>query len=915
MRRQSGWLVVIGLVALYAAARYLARLDLGWLWFQSVHYTQVFWLMQGLPVLFFVIAFLVFGVGTYLLIRPLQRSLVGLGHPWMLQGGVVIDLQRLRPSADLLLVRPVAWLLSAFVGFVTASSVSADWKDYLLALQGASFGRVDPIFHLDAGFYVFRLPAISDALGTIATFIVLAGLGRLAVTAGKRHEIGVYDRAARIPAALTVLFSGIGVWLSRYGLLSSGMVVNQSSGQPIVVGADYFAVHWTLPLLFVVAVLLVAVGLLGLLRTRRTALMTSWRRLGYGAGAALGIYVLGSLGGSLVLGSVLARSQQSWEAPFMSRTIAWTRFGFDIQGLHVTPYPGNAQITAAGLQHDATTISNIRLADPQAFKLAFSQLQTFRQYYSFPFSDVTIDRYYIHGSPLEVILGAREINSAYAGSGTQAGLLQYTHGYGVIGAGVTSFSSSGLPNLLIRNMPVQDSLPGTKITQPRIYYGQDTTTNVIAPNALGELDYPTGQASALTNYSGPGIPFDQYRLTIALSQGLGYLLQGETTVKSMYLMNRQIFQRVELVAPWLQLDPKANLVIRRNGSLVWLLDGYTSTDLMPYSQSYYYPSLGTVNYMRNSVKVTVSASTGAIHLYAVGHSPILEAWERIFPGLVQPLSKMPSDIRAHLQYPDVLFRAQAAALTRYHVSNTDTFYAGQDNWSLPQELYQNIGSPQPMPSEQIIARLPSGGSLQFMRVLPFVPPGRPNMVGWFAAQEDGANYGRLVLYELSSGSLIPGPMQVESEISQDPTISADITLWDQHGSSVIRGNLMEIPVGGGMLAVEPLYLEASANAIPELHEVIVAYNNQVAMAPTLQGALSQIFGTAAPASPQQGKSGNTTPGTGKAPAGLAQLISSIEQQNTLVQSDMQSGDWTKLGADEQKLQSFIAQLGKYAAKP
>lgn len=894
------------------AGRYLANLYLGWLWYRSVGYVSVFWLMHGLPVVFFLVSFLLFGFLTYLLLRPLQRALVGRGTPWLPQGGVVIDLQRLRPSADLLLTRPLAWLMSAFVGYVTASSVAADWRDYLLSLQGATFGRVDPVFHLDASFYVFRLPAISDAIGTLSTFLVLLILARLAVTAARRHENAVYDRAARVPAALLVLLIGLAVWLQRYGLLSSGVVTNPSSGQTIVAGADYYAIHWTLPLLGIVAVLLVISGLAALLPLGSRMRLSGWRLLVAGASASLGVYILGSLGGALVLGNILARSQQTLEAPYMSRTMAWTRYGFGISRLHVTPYAGNATITPKDIARDAQTIRNIRLADPQAFQVVFSQLQTFRQYYNFPFSDVTVDRYYVHGSPMEVMLGAREINPSYAGSGTQQGLLQFTHGYGVIVAGVTSFDAAGLPKLLVQNMPVQDNLPGTKVTQPRIYYGETTTTDVIAPNALGELDYPTGQASALSNYSGPGIPFDQNRLAIALAKGFGFLWQGETTAKSEFLMHRQIFQRVRLVAPWLELDPKADLVIAKDGSLVWMLNGYTSSDGLPNAQTYW-TALGPVNYLRNSVKITVSASTGVVHLYAVSpKEPILRAWERIFPGLVQPLSAMPADLRAHLQYPDVLFRTQALALARYHVSNTDTFYAGQDNWSLPQELRQNTGQSIPMPSEQIVARLPHGGGLQYMRVIPFVPPGRPNMIAWLAAQEDGSAYGHLVLYGFSSGSLIPGPMQAESEISQNPTISADITLWDQHGSSVLRGSLLEIPIGGGMIAVEPLYLEAAANAIPELHEVIVAYNNQVAMAPTLQGALAQIFGTATP--PPQGNTTKTktSPGAGPASGALSQLITSIEQQQSLVQSDMQSGNWTKLGTDEAKLQALIKELGAYA---
>ncbi len=591
----------------------------------------------------------------------------------------------------------------------------------------------------------------------------------------------------------------------------------------------------------------------------------------------------------------------------MAATIAATREAFGLRGVRALSYPGNATITAQGLQRDKATLQNVRLADPHAFQQVLSQLQTFRQYFAFPFSDVTIDRYPVHGQPMEVILGARELNEGYSLPGTQQSLLQYTHGYGVIAAGVTQFDQEGLPKLLIENMPVQDQLPGTHIAQPRIYYGEETQDPVIVPNALGEFDYPTGSSSALSNYRGPGIAFDRYRLLIALSQGLGYLWQGQTTPASLYLMDRQIFTRVHRLAPWLTLDPKANLVIRKNGRLVWLLDGYTSSGYLPEAE-HYDTVAGDVDYLRNSVKVTVDAASGAVHLYAIGKDPIRDAWSAIFPGLIQPISAMPGDIRSHLQYPDGLFRTQARVLARYHVSNLDTFYAGNDNWALPQELYENSGTPQPMPSEQIVARLPGQSKLEYMRILPFVPPSRPNMVGWLAAEEDGTAYGRLVLYQLASGSLVPGPMQVETEISQNPQISSSITLWDQHGSQVIRGDLLTLPIAGGMLAVEPLYLEASTNAMPELREVIVAYNNQVVMSPTLQGALVQLF----PQLAAQPSGQATEPAAPTGKTTLSRLIQAIVQQNGRVQADMQAGDWSKLGQDEQVLQQELQQLKTYA---
>jgi len=902
---------VIAIVAAVIAVSYAASLWLELLWYDTLHAAQVFWTLVGVPVLWFLGGLAVVGLLAFFALRPLQRALASRGQPWLNLQPPLDRVFLLRGEAPWLFSRAVAWVGAAIVGLVAGNSLADNWRTYLLALHGGSFGWRDPIFHLDAGFYVFRLPALQAITGLLASLLFLLLVARLIIAAARRQQTDDYLRAARWPLAGLLALAAVGIWLARYGLMATSVVQNQSTGQVIVAGADYYAVHVVLPLqAFLAAVFVVAAVLLLLWRRH----LRGPRLAAYALGGGIGLWIVAYGLAALTFGNGLNRAQQTWERPYMADTIAATREGFGVGGVTAISYPGNASITAQGLRRDQATIANVRLADPHAFQQVLSQLQTFRQYFAFPFTDVTIDRYPVHGQPMEVILGARELNPSYSAVGTQQSLLQYTHGYGVIAAGVTQFDQQGLPSLLVQNMPVVDDLPGTHITQPRIYYGEETKDVAIAPNALGEFDYPTGNSSALSNYKGPGIPFDRYRLVIALSQGLGYLWQGQTTSSSMYLMDRQIFARVHKVAPWLTLDPKANLVIRADGRLVWLMDGYTSSAELP-EAAHYVTVAGNVNYLRNSVKMTVDAATGAVHLYAIGQDPIRDAWSAIFPGLIQPIARMPADIRSHLQYPDGLFRTQANVLARYHVSNLDTFYAGNDNWALPQEIYQNSGNAQPMPSEQIVARLPGQSAVQYMRILPFVPPGRPNMVGWLAAEEDGTQYGKLVLYQLASGSLIPGPMQVETEISQNPQISSSITLWDQHGSQVIRGDLLELPVAGGMLAVEPLYLEAATNAMPELREVIVAYNNNVVMSPTLQGALAQLFpglvpkGGTKPTAP----SGTTQPtAPAKSSSALTSLIQAIVQANQNVQADMQAGNWTKLGQDEQVLQQDLAQLKTYA---
>lgn len=884
-------LLVVAIVLAVLIFGIALPLDLNFRWYHSVGYDPVFWFFGFAPTLVSVSVFLVAFLLSLWLLKPLRR-LGAERLPWNV------------PHRARGILVTASIIVASLIGLIEAGLIQ--WKTLILAFHASPFPYTDPTFHQNAAFYVFQLPFLFQLLSAALTFIILHGVLRLlsliAVLRGLIADPVRDFRLLRWPLAL--LFFGFGVeeWLRRYRTVTGHILTNPQTHELIVAGPSFVTIHWTLAMMAAFSVVLVVVGFCVLATGRWMSLSrlgTAFVVLFAGSGAA-------AVAGQLVVGLPANRNAQTAQRPYMAETIKATRFAYGLANATVKPYPGNAQITAADITRDRTTLQNVRLADPTALQAIFGQLQTFRQYYTFPIHDVTINRYFSKGQPVEILLAPREIDPRYAGQGSQQGLLQYTHGYGVVASKVTQFDKNGLPVLSLKNMPVQGSLPGgITVTHPRIYYGEDTTTDVIAPNALGEFDYLKGQQSSMNAYQGPGILFDPHRLLIALTKGLGYLWQGETQSNSKFLMHRQIFDRVSLLAPWLHLDPKANLIVRKNGSLVWLLNGYTESRFFPDSAPYATP-VGTVNYLRNSVKVTVNAATGTVRFYAVGKDPIRDAWTSLFPGLMHPLSAMPEDIRSHIVYPKVLFNTQARVLSRFHVFATDAFYSGSNNWALPQELrHQNQRVP--MPSEQIVARVPGTSKLDFMRVLPFVPPNRPNMVGWMAALEDGSDYGHLLLYSLSSGSLIPGPMQVEAEFSQKPSIASQITLLDQHGSTVIRGDMLEIPVGQGMLAIEPLYTESSQNAMPELQEVLVAYNNQVTMAPTLGGALSNLFGKTAGLKPSAPPSPSVGNRTGLTPA-LRQLLSRIVTAENRLTADMKLGQWTGVGSDQAAIQKLIAQL-------
>jgi len=492
----------------------------------------------------------------------------------------------------------------------------------------------------------------------------------------------------------------------------------------------------------------------------------------------------------------------------------------------------------------------------------YTQKQGLRLYYKF--HDIDVDRYTVNGEYRQVMLAPREMSTPDLDPNAQTFIntrFKYTHGYGVAASFANEVTSEGLPSYAIKDVPLETDYPEFELTEPRIYYGELTDDWVVVNTNTKEFDYPQGNTNAENNYEGKtGIQFTPVnKLMLSLHHGtFRFYLSSDITSDSRILLYRDIEERVQKLAPFLTYDNDPYLVID-DGRLKWIIDAYTTSDSLPYSASYQDQDF---NYIRNSVKVVVDAYDGTVDFYAIDDTdPVLQTYRKIFPGVFKDMSEMPESLKAHLRYPEDLFTVQSNILKNYHMTDPTVFYNKEDAWDIAKELYS--GQPQNVEPYYTIMKIPGEEKAEFVLMIPYTPASsttntRNNMVAWMAARMDGEHYGELLLYKLPKSTEIDGPLQIESRIDQDPEISEQLSLWDQKGSSVIRGNLLALPVGGNFLYVEPIYLQSDkGGSIPEMKRVVLAYEDKLVMEETLGEALVKLFGSDVPQP--------TTPGQGVAP--------------------------------------------------
>jgi uncharacterized membrane protein (UPF0182 family) len=803
-----------------------------WLWFHEVQFTSVFLTVLRTQAIVGVVTaaafFLILSINVLLALRLAPRdALVVADDPLGLPSREVLEPYVRR------LALPVGMLLALIVGWMGTDR----WGLVLQALNPTPFGIRDPLFDRDVAFYVFQLPLWNSLYGWLMGVLVFSTLAAIAVYLGTRAirispEGLVVERRARghllILAALFLLVKATGYRLAMFDLLFSQ--------RGVAFGAGYTDVNAQLPILKALMLLTGVIAALCLV----TIWLRTWRPLLGGVAALVGLAILGGV----VYPGVIQRYQVSpneivKEKPYIDFNIRYTRLAYGLDNIEEREFPADQALTVQDLRKNDATIKNIRLWDTRPLLATYSQLQEIRTYYKF--TDIDIDRYTINGEYRQVTLSARELSSRDLPSRIWINeRLTYTHGYGAVVSPVNRVTGEGLPEFWVKDIPPVAS-SDLRISRPELYFSELANDYVFAHTRAKEFDYPAGDQNVYTTYEGlGGIPLDSVWRKALFAAHLGdikLLLSNDLTPGSRVLIYRNIRERVERIAPFLRYDADPYPVISAAGRIVWLLDGYTVSDGFPYSA----PTRGLGNYVRNAVKVSVDAYDGTAHFYVADPAdPLIRTIARIFPGLLQPLTAMPADLRAHLRYPEGLFRIQAAMYAVYHMRDTQVFYNKEDLWSLPVRPVE--GQDRAMDPYYLILRLPGEAREEFVLLIPFTPSKKDNLAAWLAARTDPPNYGKLIAYTFPKQKLIYGPRQLEARIDQDASISQQLSLWNQRGSQVIRGNLLVIPIERSLMYVEPLYIAAEKGQLPELKRVIVGFGERIAMEETLDGAMARVFG-------------------------------------------------------------------------
>ena len=827
-----------------------------YLWFEAVGYPQRFW--------------------TLISVR--SASLLG----GFILGALVVQLLTFSLKENRRIPKKIAvatgGLISCVWGYI-------NWEIILKFWYGVSTGVEDPLLNIDTGFYLFTLPFITNLH---FLFLILIVLSLILVVFAQFFQ--VYDNKHilfRMPGGdvhakrlslfnlyliigLLFIFLGLGKWIDRYHLLYSDWGV--------VAGAGWTDANIRMPALTIVSIITVAIGFLILIPKVREKFEGLFNRVGvkmernhpFYAGYML-LFVL--LIWFIALTAIPAGFQYllvspneiTYERPYIENNIKFTRIGFGLHNVIEEEFPVSETFTRETVAEYPAIFSNIRLWDWRALDDVYKQFQEIRLYYEF--DDVDIDRYIINDTMRQVMVSAREMKQSNLPQQSRTFVNQrfkYTHGFGITLTNVNQFTPNGLPELLIRDIPPVTTVPELQVDQPRIYYGELTDEHVIVNTEEAEFDYPQGEGNAYNTYDGKG----GVQLSNIWRRFLfGYKFDGTRLFFSSYpndesriMFHRQIHERIKNIAPFLQFDEDPYIVLAE-GKLYWIIDAYTTSSSYPYSEPFSAteriefiegevkktmtrtvdPHFKGINYIRNSVKVVVDAYHGSVDYYIFEEDdPLIRVWDRIFPGLFKTKDQMPEALMDHIRYPVDMLLIQGLVYAKYHMTDPTVFYNQEDLWIRATEKYYD--DVQPVEPYYVIWELPGSDEPQFVLMMPFTPKNRQVMIGWIAGMSDPENYGKFLAYKFPKDKRVLGPQQVETKIDQDRFLSGQLTLWDQRGSNVIRGNVLAIPVGNTLIYVEPIYLQAQTAAYPELRLVVVMHNDKLSYAETFDEALAGIFG-------------------------------------------------------------------------
>ncbi len=896
-KRGFSWLwIIVPILIIIALIGAFSDWIVRWLWLEKMNYEQVFWKIKETQFSLLIGALII--SGTYLIanLRALASNIKEADLTSTPLENMQIDLAT---ESTFKRIKTMFTVIGAGISILFSAAFFAQWDTYFRFHFRETVGKLDPVFQNDIGFYLFRLPFIELVQNSVSVLTFLLTLILIVVFIYSGLIRFSPDSGLTIsPSARKQLSINFGIWLLS---LSGGYFLDRYQllfdAQGAVYGAGFTDIHYVLPALWILCIISLVLALVAFshYRLHRPKWLIS------GAVVLVLVVLVGrNLLPSLVQSFQVDPSELQIEQPYLEDNISLTREAYKLDDIQAQSYTTNDTLTYADLQKNQPTVDNIRLWDPRLLINTYRQLQEIRSYYQF--YSVDIGRYQTDKGYRQMMLASRELASDMS---EQADTwvnrrLQYTHGYGLVMSPVTQESEGGNPDLVIKDLPPITKW-GFEVNQPAIYYGSHQPGYRVVNTGVKELDYPSGDQNVYTNYEGKGgIPIENFFRKLLLAWELGdinILLSEYIDAQSRIQLWRPVKERVRQIAPFLEFEQKPYLVLSE-GRMHWVLDAYTTSSRYPYSE----PFQNSFNYIRNSVKVVVDAYHGTVDFYAMSdEEPILNVYREVFPDLFKPFSEMPEDLKKHIRYPQTMFEVQIDKYNRYHMTDPQVFYNNEDLWTRANEKYG--GSTIQMESYYMLAQLPDEDRLQYMLVNPLTPANRDNMIAWMAAKSDQPNYGEVVVYKLPKERLIYGPAQIEAKIDQDTEISRQLSLWDQRGSSVIRGNLMIIPIENSFLYVEPVFLIAQGVDIPQLQRVIVSNGEKIAMEPTLQAALNVVFGKKKDLVMQQQAEQVAAP-----PKSLDRPMPEMEAiKNTWeeARTAMQNGNWNAFGQAMEELGQAI----------
>lgn len=918
--------IVVILVLLIGCAGFLTN----WMWFDSLGYEKVFWtkflsqLEIGVPVF----------LAAMLLVRIYLKSLKK--HYFIeVESHEIPDEKRLNK---------ISWGMSVVFGLLVGLTAGAStWMDFRQFANATSFGLKDPLFQLDISFYVFKLAFLTKAnnivLGIVVGVVIITLLyygilitvrtpdmfewepeepegpetsGENAIPFTRKYrkkpsEKRTLDLNNSNMIQLLHIASGkltlLGIVF--YLMVAMDFLMRQFDLLHVHTGAVYGAGFTDVNVKLWVYRLIMVLSIVGAVTLCHHMHRKEPKKLVRIPIAIVAVGLLGGVVSFAVQNLLVSPDEINKESKYLERNISYTRHAYGLDNIKVEEFPAEQNLNQQAIRDNSQTITNIRINDYEPVQDFYNQTQSIRQYYDF--NDVDIDRYNINGEQTQTYLAAREINESKISSTWINRHLKYTHGYGAAVSRVDAVTASGQPDIIVKNIPPESEAKDTDITRPEIYFGELTNDYVIVNTDEQEFDYPNGNENSYSTYKGKaGIKLNLLnRILFSVREGsMKLLVSSNVNSDSRIIINRNIKDRVEKLMPYLsyEKDPYMTVV---NGKLYWIVDAYTTSSYYPYSEPYS-GEVGSTNYIRNSVKVVVDAYNGDTTFYVVDQDdPVARTYQKIYPTLFKDVKEMPEGIRKHIRYPNSLLKIQAGVYTKYHMDQVKVFYQDEDLWDIAHQIYGT--EEKEMDPSYFIFELPDEKKAEFINMIPFTPKSKQNMTAIMMARNDGNRYGQLLVYKFPKNKTVYGPMQIEAQIDQNTEISKEFSLWNSSGSKYRRGDLFVIPINNSIMYVEPVYLEASNQAIPEMKRVIVAYGDKIAYESTLEDALADLFGE----DENGGQSQSASASSGKNNSGKSNTKELIQKANEAYENAVnaqKSGNWKKYGDYLDELEKYLNQL-------